>query len=338
MTLDRKYEMTDCFQFLPRNTAIARMNKLAAAGTPFVFVIDYNGNHSIVMPETEINPSQILFCFSEHGNWNETSPNCDEKVEWNITPPSKEEYKRSFNLVRQNLLAGNTYLVNLTCRVPINTNLTLRDIFFRSKARYKLWLKNQFVCFSPEIFVRIDGRKIFSYPMKGTVQDVQGAESSILSDIKEAAEHATIVDLIRNDLSMEASKVKVKRYRYIERLVTNKGSILQTSSEIEGLLPTDWRKRVGNILFSLLPAGSITGAPKPQTIEIINEAEGYQRGFYTGVMGRYDNGKLDSAVMIRFIDSEDGKFFFKAGGGITAKSNWEKEYEEIIQKIYVPIY
>ena len=85
-------------------------------------------------------------------------------------------------------------------------------------------------------------------------------------------------------------------------------------------------------------AGSITGAPKPRTMQIIAEAEGYERGFYTGVMGCYAGGRLDSAVMIRFIEQENGQLYFKAGGGITAQSRWESEYNEVKQKIYVPIY
>ena len=70
---------------------------------------------------------------------------------------------------------------------------------------------------------------------------------------------------------------------------------------------------------------------------IISEAEGYDRGFYTGVAGICDRGQMDSCVLIRFIDKEDGRLFFKAGGGITAKSDWQKEYQEIKEKTYVPI-
>ncbi len=151
--------------------------------------------------------------------------------------------------------------------------------------------------------------------MKGTIDaTLPHAESILLDDAKEAAEHATIVDLIRNDLSMVSEHVTVASYRYIDRLQTNKGPILQTSSEICGMLPGDYTKRLGDILFKLLPAGSITGAPKPRTMQIIAEAEGYERGFYTGVMGCYADGRLDSAVMIRFIEQEDGQLYFKAGG------------------------
>jgi para-aminobenzoate synthetase component 1 len=91
------------------------------------------------------------------------------------------------------------------------------------------------------------------------------------------------------------------------------------------------------MLMKQLPAGSITGAPKPKTMEIIHEAENYDRGFYTGVMGIWKDGDIDSAVMIRFIDQENNKLYYKAGGGITARSDEESEYNEIIEKIYVPI-
>ena len=175
--------------------------------------------------------------------------------------------------------------------------------------------------------------------MKGTIDaTLPDAEQLLMQDTKEAAEHATIVDLIRNDLSMVSEHVEVISYRYIDRLQTNKGPILQTSSEICGTLPEDYTAHLGDILFRLLPAGSITGAPKPKTVEIIAQAEDYRRGFYTGIMGHYADGQLDSAVMIRFIEQENGRLHFKAGGGITAKSRWESEYNEVIQKIYVPIY
>ena len=73
-------------------------------------------------------------------------------------------------------------------------------------------------------------------------------------------------------------------------------------------------------------------------MNIISQAEDFERGFYTGVMGYYDGGKIDSAVMIRFIEQENGQLFFKSGGGITCNSDAQSEYNEIIQKIYVPVY
>ena len=201
-------------------------------------------------------------------------------------------------------------------------------------------MKDRFVVFSPEIFVKIRDEHIYSYPMKGTIDaTLPDARRRILEDPKETAEHATIVDLIRNDLSMVATEVMVTRYRYIDELPTHQGALLQVSSEIRGRLTGGWQAEVGDLFFRLLPAGSITGAPKKKTMEIIAEAETYERGFYTGVMGYFDGNSLDSAVMIRFLEQQaDGSLIFKSGGGITSQSDLTSEYNEMKQKVYVPIY
>ena len=408
---------------------IDKINRLASQDEPFLFVINYQGDKAFIRLLSDINPEECLFDFEGRGNlshaWKETlkegtseketwkKETSEEEISettWQIGPPFYEDYERSFNIVKSNIMAGNSYLTNLTCRVPVSCNLSLEEIFHRAKGKYKLLLKRKrtqaedkvylkeepqnkahlkeepqnkahlkeenieenltpFVCFSPETFVRIKGGRIYSYPMKGTLDaSLPNAEKLLMEDQKEAAEHATIVDLIRNDLSRVAEDVRVDKYRYIDVLHTNKGNILQTSSEISGRLPEDYPHHLGKILDAQLPAGSITGAPKDKTMQIIQEAEGYDRGFYTGIMGIYDQGELNSAVMIRFIEEEtspvdfeaDGeknfnasegkgdeasegkrdeasrKLYFKAGGGITSKSNCRKEYEEVIQKIYLP--
>ena len=372
---------------------IDKINRLASQDEPFLFVINYQGDKAFIRLLSDINPEECLFDFEGRGNlshaWKETwkegtseketwkKVTSEEEISettWQIEPPLYEDYERSFNIVKSNIMAGNSYLTNLTCRGPVSCNLSLEDIFHRAKGKYKLLLRRKrnltpFVCFSPETFVRIKGGRIYSYPMKGTLDaSLPNAEKQLMEDQKEAAEHATIVDLIRNDLSRVAEDVRVDKYRYIDVLHTNKGNILQTSSEISGRLPEDYPHHLGEILDAQLPAGSITGAPKDKTMQIIQEAEGYDRGFYTGIMGIYDQGELNSAVMIRFIEEEtspvdfeaDGeknfkasegkgdeasegkrdeasrKLYFKAGGGITSKSDCRKEYEEVIQKIYLP--
>lgn len=388
---------------------IDKINQLASQDEPFLFVINYQGDKAFIRLLSDINPEECLFDFEGRGNFShawketlkeeiseketwkkETSEKEISETIWQIEPPLYEDYERSFNIVKSNIMEGNSYLTNLTCRVPVSCNLSLEKIFHRAKGKYKLLLRRKrtqaedkahlkeenieenltpFVCFSPETFVRIKGGRIYSYPMKGTLDaSLPNAEKQLMEDRKEAAEHATIVDLIRNDLSRVAEDVRVDKYRYIDVLHTNKGDILQTSSEISGRLPEDYPHHLGEILDTQLPAGSITGAPKDKTMQIIQEAEGYDRGFYTGIMGIYDQGELNSAVMIRFIEEEtspvdfetDGeknfkasegkgdeasegkrdeasrKLYFKAGGGITSKSDCRKEYEEVIQKIYLP--
>jgi para-aminobenzoate synthetase component 1 len=110
------------------------------------------------------------------------------------------------------------------------------------------------------------------------------------------------------------------------------------SSEITGRLPNDFRNSLGEGLFSLLPAGSICGAPKKKTVEIIRKVESYDRGYYTGIFGHFDGKNLESAVAIRFLEKTGENLVFKSGGGITFQSDWKKEYEEMINKVYVPIY
>jgi para-aminobenzoate synthetase component 1 len=247
------------------------------------------------------------------------------------------QYKTKFDHVVNNLKAGNSFLVNLSVPTPIQTNLGLLDIYQHSEAPYRFWMKDQFVCFSPEIFIRIKDNRISSFPMKGTIDaSIPNAEKVILSDPKEAAEHATIVDLIRNDISMVADKVWVERYRYIDRVHTNDKTLLQVSSEVAGILPDHFDGQFGDLIMKLLPAGSITGAPKPSTMKIIEEAESYDRGYYTGVMGYFDGENFESAVMIRYIENINGSFVFKSGGGITVLSNAEHEYQELIDKVYLP--
>lgn len=328
-----------------KEESVKRMNELGALRRPFIFVINYNQDASYIEEPDAVDSAELLFDFNGYSNAREAALSGADVahpasvVSWQTYPESFDSYQRSFQIVRNHILAGNSFLTNLTCETPVETNLTLKDIYERSHALYKLWVEDAFTVFSPEIFVRIKNGVVYSYPMKGTIDaSLPNAAQSLMEDEKEAAEHATIVDLIRNDLSMIADRVHVSRYRYIDTLHTNRRDILQTSSEIQGVLPADFYPQLGTLLFRLLPAGSITGAPKKKTTEIIQQAETYERGFYTGIMGYFDGENLDSAVMIRFVEQRDNHLFFKSGGGITCQSDALSEYNEMKQKVYVPIY
>jgi para-aminobenzoate synthetase component 1 len=206
-------------------------------------------------------------------------------------------------------------------------------------ARYRLWLRDEFVLFSPEIFVSISDDKIRSFPMKGTIDaSLPDAENVILNDPKETAEHYTIVDLIRNDLSIVSLNVRVKRFRYFDLIRTGATNLLQVSSEIWGDLENGYKSVLGDIIYSLLPAGSVSGAPKKKTTEIIAAVEEVPRGYYTGIAGIFDGSSLDSGVMIRFIEKHDNGYVYRSGGGITSFSDPQSEYREMIDKIYVPAF
>ena len=173
--------------------------------------------------------------------------------------------------------------------------------------------------------------------MKGTIDaSFPSASETILNDIKEMAEHTMAVDLLRNDLSIVSSKVRVNKFRYVEKINAGSKELLQISSEIQGDLDPSWPNNIGNILDNLLPAGSITGTPKKNTIKILEDIENYDRKYYTGIAGVFDGEKLETFVLIRFIENIQDTLFYKSGGGITCDSICKNEYEELSDKIYIP--
>lgn len=314
---------------------IAKMNSWGKERKPFLFVIDFEMNTPFLVPLEDAGKEDIFYSVPGQGNRKDhqykQNPLLFEKraVPYNT-------YQNAFQKVQREINLGNTFLLNLTFPTEIVINWSLKEIFDHSTAPYKLLFKDQFVTFSPECFVRISEGKIYSFPMKGTIDaSVPEAEEVILQDVKEKAEHATIVDLIRNDLSMVSREVSVVKYRYLDTIETNTKKLIQVSSEVKGILDDSYLERLGSIICSLLPAGSISGAPKESTMRIIKEVETYQRGYYTGVFGIFDGQELNSGVMIRFIEKSGNQFYFKSGGGITINSEAEKEYQELIDKVYV---
>jgi para-aminobenzoate synthetase component 1 len=313
-----------------------RMNELGSAGEAFLFIIDFSLAGSLVLRPEEAREQGILFTFQDMTN-HPVPEGSDAPLVFTKYPVSFERYNRAFEKVMCHIRAGDSYLVNLTFPTPVSVSLTLPDIYRRSQAAYKLLVNDSFVVFSPEKFVTINERMISSFPMKGTIDaTLPDAEKILIANPKELAEHHTIVDLIRNDLSMVARKVRVERFRYIDRIETNFSPLLQVSSHITGELQPDYKRHLGDIFRRILPAGSVTGAPKQRTVEIIRKTENYRRGFYTGVMGYFDGENLDSGVMIRFIEQTSAGLVYKSGGGITSFSDASEEYEEMIAKVYVP--
>lgn len=317
---------------------IQKMNQWGKDGKPFIFIFDYKLKNPLVLPLEEAAENGIYFTFDNLNNIDFQDVEIREFT-FSKFPVTYPVFKKSIDKVLSEIKLGNSFLTNLTFPTRIETELSLREIFQRSEAPYRLLFKDQFVVFSPELFVTITAGKIASFPMKGTIDaSVPDAETIILNDHKETAEHHTIVDLIRNDISMVATNVKVEKFRFLNTIKTHDKTLLQVSSEITGQLPANYPEHLGDILSKLLPAGSICGAPKKKTLEIIGKSENYDRGYYTGVFGIFDGENLKSAVMIRFIEKSGEKYIFKSGGGITALSDPEKEYQELIDKVYVPIY
>lgn len=314
------------------------MDELSLKKVPFFFMVDFLLEKVEVFQENEIKEESLLIDFQNFKNIKTTEAENTE-IELKILSESAENYRKGFDFVQENLRQGNSYLTNYTVKSEIAINLTLKEIFYHSKAKYKVWYNDEFVFFSPETFVEIIDDQIYTHPMKGTIEaSIENAVEILKNDVKEKAEHFTVVDLLRNDLSMVADEVQVDEFQRIDFIKTQQKDLYAMSSKISGKLKPEFQNKIGTVMKTLLPAGSILGAPKPKTLEIIVEAENYDRGFYTGVCGWFDGENLDSCVMIRFIEKENGKLFFKSGGGITHLSKFADEYQEMKNKIYVPIH
>ncbi|PWN58576.1 aminodeoxychorismate synthase component I [Chryseobacterium viscerum] len=324
--------------FSVNNQKFMEMDALSLQKVPYFFMIDFLSENVEIYPENKIEKSGLIIDFQNFANTKQQQA-LSKNIVWKSFPETQENFKIGFDKVQKNIRLGNSYLTNYTRKTKIETNLTLEEIFYHSNAKYKVFYKDFFVFFSPETFVKIIDGKILTYPMKGTIDaSIENAAEILKNDKKEKAEHYTVVDLLRNDLSMVADDVKVDQFQHIDFIKTQQKDLYAMSSEISGMIKPEFDGKIGSIMQKLLPAGSILGAPKPKTLEIILDAEGYDRGYYTGVCGWFDGQNVDSCVMIRFIEKDGDQLYFKSGGGITHMSKLEDEYQEMKNKIYVPIH
>lgn len=251
-----------------------------------------------------------------------------------LTRPERTDTVRRIQQLQQELAQGRSYLVNFCSQTAVQLNSSPAELFAASRAPYTVWLDGHFLAFSPEAFVTVTGNTIETRPMKGT----GFSRAELLSDAKEQAEHATVVDLLRNDLSRVAIRVRLADYRYLTEIPQADGRVLyQTSSLITGRMPDNWRSTIGTWLPQLLPAGSVTGAPKRETLSLIKRYEKSPRGFFTGIAFLFDGENFYSAVLIRYLDLSQKPILFRSGAGITVYSDADREYEEILSKVYIPL-
>ncbi len=309
---------------------IDKLNLLAKQREPFIFFTDFKGLKFNVFRLNELKQNNIEFSFNEDF--------ISKKHDLHLTkqPISYVSYKNKFDKVIENIKAGNSYLLNLTAPSKIRCDYSFHEIYSKANAPFKLRFKDEFICFSPEKFIMIKDNIISTYPMKGTIDaTLPNAKEIILNDEKELAEHVMIVDLLRNDLSMVATNVRVKKFRYTEVISAGDKKLLHVSSKISGTLEHNWQDKLSDILIKLLPAGSISGTPKKKTVELIEQIEEYNRGFFSGIFGIFNGQTLNSAIMIRFLQKQNNQLIYKSGGGITQGSIAQKEYQELIDKIYI---
>ena len=188
---------------------------------------------------------------------------------------------------------------------------------------------------SPETLVKLNNDKLYTFPLAGTRprgktdEEDEELEKDLLSDEKELAEHNMLVDLGRNDIGRiaEIGSVKVEKYLSIERF----SHVMHIGSTVTGTLREDLDSLAA--IDSILPAGTLSGAPKIRACEIINELEDNKRGIYGGAIGYVDlSGNIDTCISIRIAFSRNNKVFIRSGAGIVADSVPEKEFEECLNK------
>lgn len=270
---------------------------------------------------------------------NETGAIYSESLEPVIT---REEYGKRYKKLQQHITRGDIYQANLTHRLEGQTRTNGRHIFSRSlqssQANFGAYIEDEefeIVSCSPERFVRIDGRVIETFPIKGTrprakdFDEDERLKDELIHSEKDAAELNMITDLMRNDLGKICSvgSVRVEEKRVITKLPT----LWHTHSHITGQLASSMT--VIGALLSLMPGGSITGCPKKRAIEIIDDLEKTRRGIYTGtIFCMTPDGTMDSNIAIRTLIKKANKLYLSVGGGIVYDSNEADEYQESLDK------
>ena len=274
-----------------------------------------------------------------------TEKAAEQKPSYNIivTPNfEKEEYKKAVDDMIHYIIEGDIYITNMTQQLTIESDKAPLDVFYDLRKNnpspfggYMDYGDFQIVCASPERFLKMRKGHINTRPIKGTRKRGETKEEDLLmrteleNSEKDKSELLMIVDLERNDLNRvcKPGSVKVTELFTVEEYAT----VFHLVSDIEGDL-----KEGGNfvdLLEAAFPGGSITGAPKYRAMEIIDELEHGKRNLYTGSIGYLTlDGDCDFNIVIRTALHKDGKYFLGAGGGITAESDLEFEYEETLQK------
>lgn len=256
----------------------------------------------------------------------------------------KKVFKKRIAEIKEAIAKGDTYQVNFTYDVELKSVLSPFSLYkqLREKQRtpYCAFLQNEFghvASFSPELFFNLRGRKISVKPMKGTARRGHSAEEDralvryLENDTKNRAENLMIVDLLRNDLGRTCKSGTVKTEKLFE--VETHPTIHQMTSTISGTLKPEIK--FSDLIRSIFPCGSVTGAPKIRTMEIIAALESGQRGVYCGALGYMSpKGRAAFSVPIRTLQrsSKDKSWRYRVGSGIIWDSTAEEEWKECAEK------
>ena len=277
------------------------------------------------------------------GNGMITENSHREKFKIQVHPNfEKEEYKQAVDRMIRYIIEGDIYIANMTQQLTIESEKQPLDVFYDLRKNnpspfggYLDFGDYQIVCASPERFLKMKDRHVNTRPIKGTrkrgatPEEDEMLRQELADSGKDKSELLMIVDLERNDLNRvcKPGSVKVTELFTVEEYAT----VFHLVSNIEGELEEG--KNFADLLEATFPGGSITGAPKYRAMEIIDELEHGRRNLYTGSIGYLTlDGDCDFNIVIRTALHKDGRYHLGVGGGITAESELEFEYEETLQK------
>lgn len=249
-----------------------------------------------------------------------------------------KRYKNDFKTIKYHIKKGNTYQVNYTNELIFKSNCKSSFIFKtllkNQDTKFKAFmpfLDREILSFSPELFFKINKNNITLQPMKGTIKRAKNnkldssLKNFLRNDLKSKSENLMIVDLLRNDIS-KIIKIHSLKIKNLLKIITLK-TLHQMVSTIKATLQDDIN--LFAVFSALFPCGSISGAPKIKTLEIIKQLELRNRGVYCGALGMLDSSKAIFSVPIRTIVKEDGFFKYGVGSGIVYESKLKDEFREL---------
>ncbi|HDZ5025026.1 TPA: chorismate-binding protein [Campylobacter jejuni] len=249
----------------------------------------------------------------------------------------QDNYEENFIKVKKAISKGRVYQINLTQNFKFRSKMDSFELFklllSRQDTEFKAFIKDEkreILSFSPELFFKTKKRKIITKPMKGTIKrdkdPIKDEENKIFlqNDIKNLSENVMICDLLRNDLSKIIIKKSLKTKLFE---IQSHPTLHQMTSSIQGKLKKN--TSLYQIFKALFPCGSITGAPKLESIKFIKELEQRDRGIYCGTIGFIHKNKSKFSVAIRTLEKQNKIYAYSVGSGLVWDSNLKDEFEEL---------